>query len=86
MKVWAKCHHENILKFIGYHLGENFKPAYLVSEYMRNGNAKDYLARNEVDATRRLDLVRLIQLRSGSVNEQRLMWVTNYRYATLLVD
>ncbi|KAG8976858.1 hypothetical protein FRC05_002795 [Tulasnella sp. 425] len=48
MKVWAKCHHENILKFIGYHLGDDFKPAYLVSEYMRNGNAREYLAKNEM--------------------------------------
>ncbi|KAG8947741.1 hypothetical protein FRC04_010515 [Tulasnella sp. 424] len=86
MKVWAKCHHENILKFIGYHLGDDFKPAYLVSEYMRNGNAREYLAKNEVDATGRLELVGLNRLPLRFGTERNFIRETNYRYATLSAD
>lgn len=57
MKVWASCKHENILEFRGYHLSKDFKRAYLVSPYMKNGNVRDYLAREAPLLNRRMLLV-----------------------------
>ncbi|KAG8914172.1 hypothetical protein FRC01_004192 [Tulasnella sp. 417] len=55
--VWSACKHANILEFLGYHLGEDFDPAYLVSPHMKNGNIRDYLAANEVELPKLLELV-----------------------------
>ncbi|KAG9023980.1 hypothetical protein FS837_005547, partial [Tulasnella sp. UAMH 9824] len=57
MVVWSTCKHENILQFLGYHLGENFDPAYLISPHMENGNVRDYLAANKVDNRQLLEWV-----------------------------
>lgn len=58
MSVWAKCEHKNIIQFIGYHLGENYDPAYLISPYMKNGNISEYLKKNQIRTGEGLRLVR----------------------------
>ncbi|KIO17969.1 hypothetical protein M407DRAFT_84447, partial [Tulasnella calospora MUT 4182] len=56
MKVWAPCIHPNILEFTGYYLSKDYKVAYLVCPYMKNGNIKSYLAREAPPLRRRLEL------------------------------
>ncbi|KIO16077.1 hypothetical protein M407DRAFT_48960, partial [Tulasnella calospora MUT 4182] len=56
MMVWSQLDHENILPFIGYYVGDNYDPAYLISPYMRNGNLKDYLKNSNLDPGERLKL------------------------------
>ncbi|KIO33047.1 hypothetical protein M407DRAFT_17928 [Tulasnella calospora MUT 4182] len=58
MKVWASCKHENVLEFWGYHLSKDFRQAYLISPYMKNGNITEYLAQKAPPLKRRLELVR----------------------------
>ncbi|KAG8976856.1 hypothetical protein FRC05_002793 [Tulasnella sp. 425] len=58
MVVWSSCKHDNILEFTGYYLGDDFVTAYLISPYMRNGNARDFLAKRKPPNDERLKLVR----------------------------
>lgn len=66
MIVWSQCKHENILLFTGYHLGDGYDPAYLISPYMKNGNLKEYVKANSLSPEERLKFVRRMVFRSGA--------------------
>ncbi|KIO20131.1 hypothetical protein M407DRAFT_140421 [Tulasnella calospora MUT 4182] len=58
MAVWSSFRHENILKFIGYHLTRDVSVAFLVSPYFANGNVRDYLRTTPTTLEKKLELVR----------------------------
>ncbi|KAG9045499.1 hypothetical protein FS837_006214 [Tulasnella sp. UAMH 9824] len=57
MKVWASCHHPNVLEFTGFYLADDYRKAYLISPYMKNGNVRDYLRRETPSPEARLELI-----------------------------
>lgn len=58
LKVWEKAKHPNVLKLIGYYLGENYTCAQLISPYMENGNITEYVRRTQPSTEKRLAFVR----------------------------
>ena len=57
IRVWSNLRHPNVLMFLGYALEGGDYPL-LVSEWMENGNALDYVKKYG-DGVDRRDLVRL---------------------------
>ncbi|KAG8897582.1 hypothetical protein FRC01_011278, partial [Tulasnella sp. 417] len=55
MLVWSACHHENILKFIGYSCSDDGTKAYLISPFIKHGNIKHYLSTNKVSPQQRFE-------------------------------
>lgn len=59
--------HPNIAPLVGYYLSDDFKESYIVSEWMKNGNVRDYLARERPSINARLQLV---GFKSGEANRK----------------
>ncbi|KAG8974104.1 hypothetical protein FRC05_007852 [Tulasnella sp. 425] len=58
LKVWAGLRHPHILPLTGFYLGNDYKTALLISEYMVYGDLKDYIAKMKPSREERLLLVR----------------------------
>ncbi|KIO34218.1 hypothetical protein M407DRAFT_17123 [Tulasnella calospora MUT 4182] len=58
LKVWAGLGHPHVLPLLGFYLGDNYKTAVLISEYMVHGDLNDYIARMKPSYDERLHLVR----------------------------
>ncbi|KAG8962358.1 Ras GTPase [Tulasnella sp. 425] len=62
LKIWARANHPNTLRLIGYYLSDNYEIARFISPFMRNGNVSQYLEREQVGASKRLDIIQDITL------------------------
>ncbi|KAG8900131.1 hypothetical protein FRC00_014338 [Tulasnella sp. 408] len=58
LRVWAGLNHPHVLSLLGYYLDENRRKAILVSDYMSNGDLKDYIEDKEPSWNVRLKLAR----------------------------
>ncbi|KAG9017076.1 hypothetical protein FRB90_001855 [Tulasnella sp. 427] len=58
LKVWADLQHPHILPLLGFYLDKDYKVAILMSEYMADGDLKDYIELHKPDWGTRLRLVR----------------------------
>ncbi|KAG8953579.1 hypothetical protein FRC00_006221 [Tulasnella sp. 408] len=58
LKVWAGLQHPHILPLLGFYLGDDYKSAMLISEYMDHGDLKNYIAKVKPPLDERLSLVR----------------------------
>ncbi|KAG8948039.1 hypothetical protein FRC04_010081 [Tulasnella sp. 424] len=54
LKVWAGLRHPHILPLTGFYLGNDYKTALLISEYMVYGDLKDYIAKMKPSREERL--------------------------------
>lgn len=63
--VWSRLDHPNIVPLVGFYLDLQSDVMWLISNWESLGNIVDYLAANEVDDARRLDLVRLLAAKSA---------------------
>lgn len=57
LAIWAKLQDPHILPLLGFHLGNDYENAILVSEYMPNGDLKDYIEEENPVWMERLSLV-----------------------------
>ncbi|KIO31675.1 hypothetical protein M407DRAFT_19409 [Tulasnella calospora MUT 4182] len=57
LAIWAKLQHPHILPLLGYHLGNDYENAILISEYMPNGDLKDYIEKENPAWMKRLALM-----------------------------
>ncbi|KAG9046342.1 hypothetical protein FS837_004611 [Tulasnella sp. UAMH 9824] len=58
LAIWAKLQHPHIVPLLGYHLGNDYENAILVSEYMPNGDLKDYIEKENPVWMKRLSLLK----------------------------
>ncbi|KAG8955753.1 hypothetical protein FRC04_007744 [Tulasnella sp. 424] len=54
LKIWAKAKHPNILALLGFYFENDYLYAHFVSEYMANGNVKEYINKFKPDLATRL--------------------------------
>ncbi|KIO31665.1 hypothetical protein M407DRAFT_67706, partial [Tulasnella calospora MUT 4182] len=57
LKVWAGLQHPHVLPLLGFYLGDDYKSAVLISEYMDYGDLKSYIAKTKPSFNERLRLV-----------------------------
>ncbi|KAG8955752.1 hypothetical protein FRC04_007743 [Tulasnella sp. 424] len=60
LKVWDKAKHPNILALLGFYLSDDYLCASLVSEYMANGNVKEYINECNPDLATRLGFTNVL--------------------------
>ncbi|KIO28695.1 hypothetical protein M407DRAFT_71521, partial [Tulasnella calospora MUT 4182] len=58
LRVWARLSHPHILSLLGYYLDQDRKKAILVSDYMSNGDLKEYIEDKNPSWNVRLELAR----------------------------
>ncbi|KAG8921505.1 hypothetical protein FRC01_000217 [Tulasnella sp. 417] len=58
LKVWAGLRHPHVLPLLGFYLDDDYGTALLISEFMMNGDLKDYITKMAPTYFERLHLVR----------------------------
>ncbi|KAG8905384.1 hypothetical protein FRC01_008374 [Tulasnella sp. 417] len=58
LKVWSGLQHPHVLPLLGFYLGDDYKLAVLISEYMSYGDLKSYILKSKPSFNERLRLVR----------------------------
>ncbi|KAG8964315.1 hypothetical protein FRC05_003865 [Tulasnella sp. 425] len=80
LQVWAKAKHPNILALLGFYLSDDYLCAQLVSEYMANGNVKEYINKLQPDLATRLRFTNVL------VNESLDAVLCDFGLATFIME